>query len=80
MNKQLEKLRAENAKDREHADKLLARIRERDEKIRELENTEIVGIVREIGLTPEQLAERLADLHPAKKPQKKEDNNTNEAV
>lgn len=80
MNKQLEKLRAENAKDREHADKLLARVRERDEKIRELENTEIVGIVREIGLTPEQLAERLADLRPAKKPQKKEDNNTNEAV
>ena len=80
MNKQLEKLRAENAKDREHADKLLARVRERDEKIRELENTEIVGIVREIGLTPEQLAERLADLRPAKKSQKKEDNNTNEAV
>ena len=26
MNKQLEKLRAENAKDREHADKLLARV------------------------------------------------------
>ena len=67
MNKQLEKLRAENAKDREHADKLLARVRERDEKIRELENTEIIGIVREIGMTPEQLAEHFDNLFRQKK-------------
>ena len=80
MNKQLEKLRAANAKDKANVETLLARIKERDGKIAELENTEIIGIVREIGLTPEQLTERLADLRPAKKPQKKEDNNTNEAV
>ena len=60
MNKQLEKL--------------LARIQDRDAKIKELENTEIVGIVRELGLTPEQLAARFADQLPAKKPRKKEDN------
>ena len=73
MNKQLEKLRADNAKDKERVEKLQDRVRERDEKIRELENTEIVGIVREIGMTPEQLAERFADLLPAKKAHKKED-------
>lgn len=80
MNKQLEKLRTDNAKDKAKVETLLARIKERDGKIAELENTEIIGIVREIGLTPEQLTERLADLRPAKKPQKKEDNNANEAV
>lgn len=80
MNKQLEKLRTDNAKDKAKVETLLARIKERDGKIAELENTEIIGIVREIGLTAEQLTERLADLRPAKKPQKKEDNNTNEAV
>lgn len=73
MNKQLEKLRADNAKDREHVEKLLARIQNREAKIKELENTEIVGIVRELGLTPEELAARFADQLPAKKPRKKED-------
>lgn len=73
MNKQLEKLRADNAKDRERVEKLLARIQDRDAKIKELENTEIVGIVRELGLTPEELAARFADQLPAKKPRKKED-------
>ena len=73
MNKQLEKLRADNAKDRERVEKLLARIQDRDAEIKELENTEIVGIVRELGLTPEELAARFADQLPAKKPRKKED-------
>ena len=71
MNKQLEKLRADNAKDREHVEKLLARIQDRDAKIKELENTEIVGIVRELGLTPEELAARFADQLPVKKPRKR---------
>ena len=60
MNKQLNKLRAANVKDRAKVDMLLARIRERDEKITELENVDILGIVREYKLTPEMLAEILA--------------------
>ena len=60
MNKQLNKLRAANAKDRAKVDMLLARIRTRDEKITELENVDILGIVREYKLTPEMLAEILA--------------------
>ena len=60
MNKQLNKLRAANVKDRAKVDMLLARIRTRDEKITELENVDILGIVREYKLTPEMLAEILA--------------------
>lgn len=60
MNKQLNKLRAANVKDRAKVDMLLARIRERDDKITELENVDILGIVREYKLTPEMLAEILA--------------------
>ena len=60
MNKQLNKLRAANSKDRAKVDMLLARIRERDDKITELENVDILGIVREYKLTPEMLAEILA--------------------
>ena len=60
MNKQLNKLRAANSKDRAKVDMLLARIRTRDEKITELENVDILGIVREYKLTPEMLAEILA--------------------
>ena len=46
MNKQLNKLRAANVKDRAKVDMLLALIRTRDEKITELENVDILGIVR----------------------------------
>ena len=60
MNKQLNKLRAANVKDRAKVDMLLALIRTRDEKITELENVDILGIVREYKLTPEMLAEILA--------------------
>lgn len=67
MNKRLEKLRAGLAKDRVRNEQLQARMKERTEKIRELENTEIIGIVREIGMTPEQLAEHFDNLFRQKK-------------
>lgn len=67
MNKQLEKLRASLAKDRARDEQLQARMKERTEKIQELENTEIIGIVREIGMTPEQLAEHFNNLLRQKK-------------
>ena len=67
MNKQLEKLRASLAKDRARDEQLQARMKEREEKIQELENTEIIGIVREIGMTPEQLAEHFNNLLRQKK-------------
>ena len=78
MNKQLNKLRTANAKDRAKVNILLARIRERDEKITELENVDILGIVREYKLTPEMLAEILAKM-PFNTQIKKEDK-PNESV
>ncbi len=57
MNKKIQKLRAERAKNDEKVAELLARNKEIDDEITELENTDIIGIVRESGLTPDELAE-----------------------
>ncbi len=57
MNKKIQKLRAERAKNDEKVAELLARNKEIDDEITELENTDIIGIVRESGLTPDELVE-----------------------
>ncbi len=57
MNKKIQKLRAERAKNEEKVTELLARNKEIDEEITALENTDIIGMVRESGLTPDMLAE-----------------------
>ncbi len=57
MNKKILKLRVERAKNDEKVAELLARNKEIDDEITELENTDIIGIVRESGLTPDELAE-----------------------
>ena len=59
MNPKIEKLKAEKEKNLRRIDALNARDEEIDAKITELENTDIVGIVRENGITPEALAELL---------------------
>ena len=56
MNPRLEKLRQEREKLAEKLTLLTARLKALDEQILKLENTDIVGIVRENGLTIEQLA------------------------
>ena len=56
MNPRLEKLRQEREKLAEKLASLTARLKALDEQILKLENTDIVGIVRENGLTIEQLA------------------------
>ena len=78
MNKKLNKLRADNAKDRAKVEMLLARIKVRDESITELENTDIIGIVREYKLTPEMLAELLSNMQ--KLHQIKKEDKTDESV
>lgn len=70
MNPKLPKLRADNEKDRAKVEMLLSRIEAREKTITELENTDIIGMVREIGMTPEQLYELLSGLRP--KPVEKE--------
>ena len=57
MNPKLEKLRLERDKVAGKISSLSARLKALDEQILKLENTDIIGIVRENGLTIEQLAE-----------------------
>ena len=79
MNPKIEKLRAEREKNCTKISALQSRNREIDETVRSLENADIIGLVREQGLTPEQLAELLASLKqaplPVEKPNDKEDAN-----
>lgn len=56
MISKLEKLRAEHRKNNSKITSLQAKNAELDQKITELENVEIVGLVRSMNLTPEQLA------------------------
>ncbi len=67
MNPKIEKLRTERTKVLEKLSRLQSRREALDEKITELENLEIIGVVREVGMSPEQLA---AFLHrnPAQSP------------
>lgn len=63
MNPKIEKLKAERSKNAEKISTLQERNRKLNEQITKLENTDIVGMVREIGMTPEQLAELLNRKH-----------------
>ena len=62
MNPRLEKLRLERDKLAGKITSLSARLKALDEQILKLENTDIIGIVRENGLTIEQLAELMTML------------------
>lgn len=62
MNPRLEKLRLEREKVAEKLTAMSARLKALDEQILKLENTDIIGIVRENGLTIEQLAGLMAML------------------
>ncbi len=57
MNPRIEKLKAERAKLAQRRDSLDVRIGKLDDQILKLENTDIIGIVRENGLSLDQLAE-----------------------
>lgn len=59
MNPKIEKLKAERTKNTAKISTLQERNRRLSEQITKLENTDIIGMVREIGMTPEQLAELL---------------------
>lgn len=63
MNPKIEKLKQEHSKNTEKISALQERNRKLSEQITKLENNDIVGLVREIGMTPEQLAELLASKH-----------------
>ena len=56
MNPKIEKLKAERSRNTEKISDLQNRNRKLSEQITKLENNDIIGMVREIGMTPEQLA------------------------
>ena len=60
MNPKIEKLKAERSRNIEKISDLQNRNRKLSEQITKLENNDIIGIVREIGMTPEQLAALLS--------------------
>lgn len=57
MNPKITKLQAERGKNVDKISALQTRNREIDGQITELENLDIVGVVRDNGITPEMLAE-----------------------
>jgi hypothetical protein len=57
MNPKINKLRMEKAKNIEKISALQQRNREIDSSVLELENLDIIGMVRACGMTPEMLAE-----------------------
>lgn len=59
MNPRIEKLKEERTKLAARIESLQERLKATDEQILRLENTDIVGIVRENGLTIDQLADLL---------------------
>lgn len=56
MNPKIKKLQAERQKNDEKISSIKARNAEIDKQITELENLDIIGLVRSVGMTPEQLA------------------------
>lgn len=56
MNPKIKKLRAERQKNDEKISSIKVRNAEIDKQITELENLDIIGLVRSVGMTPEQLA------------------------
>ena len=57
MNPKINKLKAEKAKNLRKIAEMTARNEEIDAQVTELENLDIIGMVRENAITPEQLAE-----------------------
>lgn len=66
MNPRIEKLKAERDKTAKKIESLTARLKALDEQILKLENTDIIGIVRDNGLSIDQLSElmELLDKNP----------------
>ena len=69
MNPKIEKLREERERNVEKIEKLTARNKVIDETVKSLENADIVGLVREQGLTPDMLAELLASIRQSPAPE-----------
>lgn len=76
MNPKIQKLKAEKEKLLAKKASIEVRCDEIDAQVMELENLDIIGTVREMGITPDQLAELLKKLMET--PTSTEDRNENE--
>ena len=65
MNPKIKKLRADRAKNDDKIAKLTVRNEEIDQEVMNLENLDIIGLVRSVGLTPDQLAALIQANTPA---------------
>ena len=77
MNPKIKKIDAEYEKNAAKITKLQERQKELEAERLELENTDIIGIVRSMGLTPDQLAALVQSSRPAAPtadPERKEEN------
>lgn len=68
MNPKITKLRTEFEKNKRKISELQGRNRELEKQIRELEDTDIIGMVRENGMTMEQFAELFRRMQGAPAP------------
>ena len=66
MNPKINKLKAEKEKDLRKIAEMTERNEEIDKQVIELENLDIIGMVRENEVTPEQLAELIQSLRNVK--------------
>ena len=76
MNPKLEKIRALCRKNAERLNLLQKRQQELEEKRTELENLDIVGLVRSAGMTPEELAAFLQEKKGMSDPSEEADDET----
>ena len=56
MNPKIEKLKAEYAKNKDKITALKARNKEIARKVKEIQNTEIIGVFQELNMTPDEFA------------------------
>mgnify|MGYP001050669490 CR=1 FL=1 len=64
MNPKIKKLKSEREKNCEKISRLTGRNEEIDQEIGRLENLDIIGLVRGVGLSPDQLAALLQGIRP----------------
>lgn len=69
MNPRVEKLKQEREKNEKKIATLQARNKKINSTILELENTDIIGMVREIGMSPDALSELLRSMEKSPIPQ-----------
>lgn len=78
MNTKITKLKAEKAKNITKINDLQSRNKEIDGQVTELENLDIIGIVRDSGITPEMLAEIIKSMKQMQLPKESADEETHE--